>query len=123
LPVNPFARGIAAAHRVGGGLVEELDRIVGIDIVGCAGAYGRAHRLDGPAHERERQVLHRLDSEAGSLQCRRVGRGRCRVERGDAADDRQRRPGRLEPVEADGRLAGGQAPQRCRARHECGERG
>src|SRR3712207_7275113 len=61
-----------------------------------AGLHGRLNRADRALDEREREALHRLDGEPERPQRERVRRGRHAVERGDAADDRQRRVERSE---------------------------
>jgi hypothetical protein len=75
------------AHRVARRGVEELDRLVGVDVVGQARGDGRLHRGDGTAHDDEREVLHRLHLEAELLQRRDDEPGRQAVERGDARRD------------------------------------
>jgi hypothetical protein len=54
------------AHRVTRRRVEQLDPLVGVDVVRPAGRHGGLERRDGALHERQGQVLHRLHGQAES---------------------------------------------------------
>ena len=84
LPVKPLLRSEFAAAAlddiafVEAG-VEQLDPLVGVDVLGDAGGDGRLHRGGRARDERHRQPLHRLHGEPELLQRADVGRRRQRA--------------------------------------------
>ena len=77
-------------HGVGGGGIEQSDRLVGIDVLGEPGGDGGLHRRHRAVDHRERHVAQRLHREAEPLEGRDLARARGGLEGRDAAG--QRRP-------------------------------
>jgi hypothetical protein len=82
------ARGTSggAAHRVGGGGVEELDRVIGVDVDRPTERDRRLYGGHRPIDEGEREVVHALHAQAEGGEPARIDGGGHGVEDDDPPD-------------------------------------